>query len=180
MTDAALIERARDGDADARAALAEEFAPKITRYLTAMLGEPAEDLAQQAFAAAFDRLGDLRDAEKFGSWLYSIAINQARSELKRRAAEPTRESEPDAIAGRTSVLSSIVRRESAEALALAIERLPIALREAFVLRVLEELPYATIVDATETPERTLHVRVHRAKALLRSQLGKVVDTYWSG
>jgi RNA polymerase sigma-70 factor (ECF subfamily) len=42
----------------------------------------------------------------------------------------------------------------------------------------EGLPYAEIAAATEVTEGTLQVRVHRAKALLRQQLGDQVDTWW--
>jgi DNA-directed RNA polymerase specialized sigma24 family protein len=71
-----------------------------------------------------------------------------------------------------------VRRESAELLALAVDRLPIALREAFLLFQLEQLDYATMAEVTGVRENTLQVRVHRAKALLRHPLGEVVDTWW--
>ena len=80
---------------------------------------------------------------------------------------------------RRSALSSLVRREDAARLALAIDRLPILLREAFVLFAVEGLPYAEIAAATGVAEGTLQVRVHRAKALLRQQLGAVIDTWWA-
>ncbi|MFY9343308.1 MAG: sigma factor-like helix-turn-helix DNA-binding protein, partial [Planctomycetota bacterium] len=76
-------------------------------------------------------------------------------------------------------LSSLVRREDAVQLALAIDRLPILLREAFVLFAVEALPYGEIAAITGAAEGTLQVRVHRAKALLRQQLGGRVDSWWS-
>ncbi len=72
-----------------------------------------------------------------------------------------------------------MRRESADVLALAIDRLPISLREAFALHVVEGLPFAEIAEITEVSIEALHVRNHRAKALLRRQLGSTVDTFWS-
>jgi RNA polymerase sigma-70 factor (ECF subfamily) len=76
------------------------------------------------------------------------------------------------------VLSSIVRRESVVALALAIDRLPVLLREAFVLHHVEGLGYEEMAEITGARANALQVRNHRARALLRQQLGAVVDTMW--
>src|SRR5690606_30802559 len=125
----------------------------------------------------------LAEPPRFGSWLLTIAINRCRNhlrdEVRRRAqggdgALP----EPPPGRGRRSALSSIVARESAAMLALAVDRLPILLREAFVLYHQEHLPYAAIAELTGVSEGALQVRVHRARALLRQQLGRVVDTWW--
>lgn len=75
-------------------------------------------------------------------------------------------------------LSSLVRREAAELLALAVDRLRLALREALRLLQLERLDHAAMALVTRVRENTLQVRVHRAEALLRHQLGEVVDTWW--
>jgi DNA-directed RNA polymerase specialized sigma24 family protein len=47
-----------------------------------------------------------------------------------------------------------------------------------VLHIVEGLPYADIAEITGASVDALHVRAHRAKALLRKQLGSVVDTFW--
>ena len=94
-----------------------------------------------------------------------------------RARHTSLEAEP--CVERHSILSGVVQAESAEALALAIDRLPILLREAFVLHLVEGVPYAEMVEITQASLSALQVRTHRAKSLLRRQLGKVVDTFWS-
>jgi RNA polymerase sigma-70 factor (ECF subfamily) len=136
--------------------------------------------------AAIERLDQLHRPARFGSWLLSIAANRCRNhlrdEVQRRAVGGGGEDAPaqpePAARGRHGALSSLVRRESAEPLALAVDRLPIALREAFLLFQLEQLDDATMAEVTGVRENTLQVRVHRAKALLRHQLGEVVDTWW--
>ena len=146
------------------------LAPRIRRYLTTMVGDDdvAAALTQETLRRGVERIDDLRDRGKLSSWLYSIAINLCRAHLKQQVDAPLQTDPPT---GRSSVLSSIVRRESAEALALAIDRLPILLREAFVLRLVESMRYTEIAEITGATEATLQVRVHRAKRLLRRQLG---------
>lgn len=147
-----------------------------------MLGCPtrAEDVTQDCLHRASTRLDQLADDGRFGHWLLAIAANAARNALR---AEVLRQHAGDDVLAelpeaRRSALSSLVRREDAARVALAIDRLPIALREAFVLYLVEGLPYAEIAQVTGASEGTLQVRVHRAKALLRTQLGALVDTLW--
>ena len=182
-SDQELVLRARGGDRDAFGALSERHGPRLLRFLATMTGDDAlaQDLRQDALALALTRLDQLADPARFGAWLLAIAVNRCRTrlqqEVQRRAqGGDTLEQLPDQ--GRRSVFSSIVRRESAELLALAVDRLPILLREAFVLFHVEELPYAEIAELTGVAAGTLQVRVHRARALLRQQLGPAFDTWW--
>lgn len=178
----ALVAKARTGDPAAWQDLLTRHAPRVLRFLTTMLGCPvrAEDVGQETMQRAYLRLAQLADDGRFASWLLAIAANAARNELR---AEVLRQHAGDeALAevaeARRSALSSLVRREHAARVALAIDRLPIALREAFVLFAVEGLPYADIAAITGVGEGTLQVRVHRAKGLLRAQLGAIVDTFW--
>lgn len=180
--DAELVARTRAGDRPALEALLVAHAPRLQRFLTTMLGCPtrADDVVQDCLQRASTRLDQLADDARFASWLLAIAANAARNALR---AEVLRQHAGDEVLAevpeaRRSALSSLVRREDAARVALAIDRLPIALREAFVLFAVEGLPYAEIAAITGASEGTLQVRVHRAKGLLRTQLGTVVDTFW--
>ena len=179
--DSELAKLAQAGDRQAFAELSERHASRLTRYLVTMTGDShsADDLVQESLQRAFAKLGDLRQPDRFGSWLLSIACNTCRTHLRQQVqrahgGDPTL---PELSDSHHSALSSLVRREDAARLALSIERLPILLREAFVLFAIEGLAYSEIAAITETTEGTLQVRVHRAKALLRQQLGTVVDTW---
>jgi RNA polymerase sigma-70 factor (ECF subfamily) len=182
--DGALVGKAAAGDRDAFARLADRHAARLERFLVTMTGDQhaAADLCQEALRRGFERLGQLRDPQRFGSWLLSIACNACRSHLRAEVQQSQRRGDelPELADGHHSALSSLVRREHAARLALAIDRLPILLREAFVLFCVEGMPYAEIAAATDVADGTLQVRVHRAKALLRQQLGAVVDTWVGG
>lgn len=179
----ALVVKAKSGDTAAFAELSEHHRDRLTRYMLTMTGDQhaADDLVQDSLKKAFDKLGDLQKPDRFGSWLLSIACNACRTHLKNQVqrAHGGEDATPELSDNHHSALSSLVRREDAAMLALAIDRLPILLREAFALFVIEGLSYAEIKAATGVEEGTLQVRVHRAKALLRQQLGSVVDTWVS-
>jgi RNA polymerase sigma-70 factor (ECF subfamily) len=182
--DGELLAAARGGDRSAFALLAERHGERLRRFLQTMTGDDhaAEDLRQEALRRALERLPQLDDPARFASWLLAIAVNGCRNFLRDEVARRARGGEAgDALAevpdrGRRSALSSLVRREEAALVALAVDRLPILLREAFVLFHIEGLPYAQIADLTGATAGTLQVRVHRSKALLRQQLGALVDT----
>jgi RNA polymerase sigma-70 factor (ECF subfamily) len=176
-----LVVQAQTGDDAAFAELSQHHGARLTRYLLTMTGDAhaADDLLQESLKRAFAKLADLRQPERFGSWLLSIACNACRTHLRQQVqrAHGGDDSRPEPTDPHHSALSSLVRREDAAMLALAIDRLPILLREAFVLFVVEGLPYTEIATVTDVEQGTLQVRVHRAKALLRQQLGSVVDTW---
>ena len=186
-SDDALLKEALAGNRDSMDELLERYRGQIFRYLAAMVGDEAEaeDLVQEAFRRAYENLSRYEHRGKFSSWLYQIAVNLARNLRRNRArhAKPGHQTEIDQVGTqkrrRRSVLSSIVRRETAEQLAMAVERLPPSLREAFALHYVEGLDYDEIEKITEVSARTLYVRAHRAKSLLRQQLGSVVDTAWA-
>jgi RNA polymerase sigma-70 factor (ECF subfamily) len=80
-----LVERARQGDHQAFAALFEAYNARICTYLARLVGddELGRDLAQDTFIAAWRALPQILGELRFGPWLYRIATNTARSHLRR-------------------------------------------------------------------------------------------------
>jgi RNA polymerase sigma-70 factor, ECF subfamily len=80
-----LVERARQGDHQAFAALFEAYNARICTYLARLVGndELGRDLAQDTFIAAWRTLPQILGELRFGPWLYRIATNTARSHLRR-------------------------------------------------------------------------------------------------
>jgi RNA polymerase sigma factor (sigma-70 family) len=79
-TDAELVAQARAGDVDAFAALVDRHREAIVRLARRRVVsvDDAQDVAQEAFVSAFQRLETLRDGARFGAWLRQIAVNAAR------------------------------------------------------------------------------------------------------
>jgi RNA polymerase sigma-70 factor (ECF subfamily) len=153
----------------------------LARFCSMMVGREAEDIVQAASAAAFADLGRFEKRSKFSTWLYGIALNLCRKHLRDKSRHAGQAS-PEVLAAQPSnargVLSSVIRHEMAEKLEVAVSRLPTSMREAFLLRYVDAMDYPEISAITGVSEGTARVRAFRARALLRDELGAVVDTVW--
>ena len=153
----------------------------LARFVAMMVGRETEDLVQAALAAALKDVDRFQGRSKFSTWLYGIALNLCRKHLRDRgrhaatAAPGTLEAQASPSRG---VLSSVIRHEMAEKIETAVGRLPTSMREAFVLRYVHGQDYPEIAEITGVSEGTARVRAFRARALLREELGAVVDTVW--
>lgn len=162
-------------------ALAAPHREALGRFAAMMVGREAEDILQEALAVAFRDIGRFENRSRFSTWLYGIALNLCRKHL-RDSARHAGVASPSFLdarpAPRRGVLSSVIRHEMAERLELSVGRLPTSLREAFLLRYVDAMDYPEIASITGVTEGTSRVRAFRARALLREELGSVVDTVW--
>jgi RNA polymerase sigma-70 factor (ECF subfamily) len=180
-----LVQQARDGRPEAFDELTRRHRPPLVRFAACMTGDAdeAESLAQEALARAYVRLAEFEPGRPFGAWLRGIALNLCRTHLRDRARR-ARPVDPQELGGaaaaegrRHGALSGLLRREQNDHALQALAELPNPLREAFVLRVLDELDYDTIAEITGATAASARARVHRARGLLRHRLGPVVDTW---
>ena len=96
-TIAALVDGAREGDRSAFGRLYERFAPMVHGLLLARVSpQDADDLTQDVFLTAFQRMPALRDARAFGGWIAAIARNAA-VDLHRRT--PSTSELPETLSG---------------------------------------------------------------------------------
>lgn len=84
--DAALVERAIDGDRWAMEALYRRHVRRVTNAVTRVVGRSADadDVVQETFLIAFSRLSELREPAAFRGWLARIAMNEVRGRLRKR------------------------------------------------------------------------------------------------
>lgn len=176
-----LLVRAVGGDRAAFDRLAKEYAPRLERFAVLMGVEEAGDVSQEALQEAFTSISGFRTGSRLSTWLIGITLNLCRRWHRKRAAKSTPrtgcpEDRIDARNPDRSVFSSLVRREDAERIALALDTLPPSFREAFLLKHVEDLDYKEIGRLTGVSEGTARVRAHRASVLLRSDLGPAFAT----
>jgi RNA polymerase sigma-70 factor (ECF subfamily) len=184
--EAELVERACAGDRAAFDRLATHHRSWLERTAALLLGDPeqAEDLVQAALGIAFAQIGSFERRSELSTWLCGIVLNLARRELRRRArhagtlSPELLDARPASSERTRGPLSSVLRRELTLRIEDAVARLPIPLREGFLLRFVSGLDYEQIAAAAGISVATARVRAFRARALLRADLGAVVDTVW--
>lgn len=127
----------------------------------------AEEMAQEAFLRAWRGLSRWRRESNFSSWLFALAANVYRSELKRFPTEtmPLEDASEPSRPG--TQLHELEEQERCEALRRAVLALPQRYREPVVLYYFHEMDVAAAARTMGMPEGTLKARLGRARALLR-------------
>ena len=180
--DSTLIQRALKGDRKAFEMIILKYQQPLVNYLGRMTGEreTALDFAQDIFLKAYASLDSYRPAFKFSTWLFKIASNHMIDHWRKKKIAAVSLDQPfdgDESSPRPQVEDrepSVVRKyELAEIRARienALDRIPAAFRELFVLRHVNEFSYEEIADIKGLPVGTVKNRVFQAKELLRRQL----------
>jgi RNA polymerase sigma-70 factor (ECF subfamily) len=164
--DAALVRDARTGDKAAFGRLYERYVRMVHGLLLARVPKPdVEDLVQEVFLTAWDRLAALRDPAAFGGWLSMIARNRA-TDFHRRATDHVELPE--------NLSAHDATPERAEALAVldVIRALPEAYRETLILRLVEGFTGPEIAVRTGLTAASVRVNLHRGMKLLRERLNR--------
>jgi RNA polymerase sigma-70 factor (ECF subfamily) len=141
----------------------------------------AEDAAQETFLKAFRKLATFRGEAKFGTWLISITLNEARSRLRSRknikiesldeAPERQERISPALLRDWREIPSeALERKEIRQLLQQAINDLPLIYREVFLLRDVEELSVAESAETLDISIASVKVRLHRARMMLQKKL----------
>jgi len=160
--EADLVVAARAGDREAFGRLYERFGPMVHGVLLARVpfGE-VDDIVQDVFLAAFQRLPTLRAPSAFGPWLAAIARNRAADYHRRLPVEP--------LADDIAAADDRPRAEARAVLAV-IQSLPAAYRETLVLRLVEGMTGQEIADRTGLTPGSVRVNLHRGMKQLREAL----------
>jgi len=175
LNDDELIARGADGDEDAFRMLVERWQTPVFRFLERMLGsrEDAQDLAQETFLRMCVNARRYRPEGRFQSWLFRIAGNLARSQLRRRKILRWVAFDPGAhepSSGASSAQETLERRATDAGVRDAISTLPDRQRHALLLRTFEEMSYQEIADAMGVSVGAVESLLHRATVALRREI----------
>lgn len=163
--------KAAAGDRRAFERLYRIHVARIYSLARRMMGnDQAEEVTQDVFVRAWDKLGTFRGEAQFGTWLYRLAINLILSRRGRLAIQRAREL-PD-----ESALESLPARPGRSDLGMdfesAIERLPEGARQVFVLHDVEGYKHEEIAGMLGVTSGTSKAQLHRARMLLRRSLNR--------
>ncbi|HEX9424313.1 MAG TPA: sigma-70 family RNA polymerase sigma factor [Pyrinomonadaceae bacterium] len=181
-SDEQIVERALTGDAEAFGEIVQRWERRIFALAFGMLGreDDARDATQETFLAAFRNLRTFRGEAKVSSWLHRIAVNQCitrkrRAKVRNESALETEE-EKNATSFAAPIRYSPIRvvegLETTAAVRLAVNSLPVELRQVVVMKEFEELTFKEIAEALDVPLSTVKSRLYTALRQLQMRLEK--------
>jgi RNA polymerase sigma-70 factor (ECF subfamily) len=173
LDDAAVIDRVLRGDTQQFALLVARYQTGLYRHAVSMVldHDVASDMVQETLVRAYTRLSTCRDHDRFRAWIFQMLRNRCLDHLKdvrrrnvsldRALDIPDRAEEPVLQMERARLRGEIAK---------ALEQLPDAQREAFLMHYVEELPYETMADLLGASVSALKMRVLRARDTLSTAL----------
>jgi RNA polymerase sigma-70 factor (ECF subfamily) len=181
--DRADMEKLQAGQDAALNDLMERHATPVFHFLCRMVGneDDANDLAQETFVRVFKSAGSFRLEQKFSTWLFTIAANLARNHFRWRSRHPNisldvENPETEQTLGGTlpadgpAPNEAALAAERAQAVRVAVGKLPEDLREAIVLCEWENRSTAEAATILETTPKAVESRLYRARQVLRERL----------
>lgn len=171
---ASLLDRAARGDEDAWREIVEAYAPRVFGLIRANCddAELAEEITQSAFCTVAAKIGDYADSGRFEAWIFRIAMNRLRDEMRRRRrhARPVDHPTLSGLAGAAATRRDPPDESLRRRLESALAQLPDADREIIHLRHFGELSFRRIAEIRDEPLGTVLARHHRALKKLAAML----------
>ena len=170
--DARVIAQAARGDAGAQRAIYEQHADRIFRLAHRMTGNvaTAEDLTQDVFVRAFERLPQFRGDSRFGTWLHRLAVTVILNGTRERGTEQREVTLDPALmksGGHTAL-----EPDAKDRVRRAVADLPSDLRLVVLMYDVEGYSHDEIAELTGVSSGASRMRLLRARQLLRAALAQ--------
>ncbi|HSU66497.1 MAG TPA: RNA polymerase sigma factor [Tepidisphaeraceae bacterium] len=172
-SDAELVRQIRAGDESAFSELVNRHADGLYRMACSLMGSAAdaEDVLQETFLGAFNRLSAFEGRSSVKTWLVRILLNHA-SKFRRSKRVRKTDALPDQIGPRSgdqnyAAASPAAAVQSRVDVHEMLQTLSAEHREVIVLRELQQMSYDEIAEALKIPRGTVESRLHRARQELK-------------
>ena len=176
--DAALLGRARDGDASAFHRLVDRHAARLFAIAVSLLGNAtdAEDVVQETFAGAFRGLRAFQGRSSVRTWLTGILVRQTAMHRRRASRREARLARLETASESAAVVPSPTRSADARMDVMdAIQSLSPDHRDVIILREMEGLSYDDMAETLGIPRGTVESRLFRARRQLQERLEGYLD-----
>jgi len=173
-SDEGLMRQVSQGRREQLGVLLRRYATPLLTFLERMLGDrhQAEELFQEVFLAVWTERNRYDGERPFHAWLFGIALNKCRADLRRRGRQPMPAETAQQVAAPAdgSPVEVALTAERATLVAAALAELPDVQRMVLTLRIWQGMSYAEIGAAIERTESTARSHMFHALATVRSFL----------
>ena len=177
-----LVNQAKDGSRSAFAQLADQFQAEVFRmvYYRIRSRADAEDIAQDVFLKAYQKISSVKDASRFRGWLFSITLNRIRDfQRKKRFRSLFKvddenieyQSPAETATDQPEALDHVLREDFWRQIRLILNKLSKMEREVFLLRFFDHLNINEIAGALKKNESTIKTHLYRALAKFKKEPG---------
>ncbi|MCB0832721.1 MAG: sigma-70 family RNA polymerase sigma factor [Bacteroidetes bacterium] len=185
LTDEEVIARFQEGDLVAYDVIVARYKNQLTHFVMTFVGErsDAEDIVQDTFVKIYRFKQLYRNIARFSTWIYTVAGNLARSELRKKKRR--QQFSISSLGNGTKDFEAVETRSTADEMAdhsfkkalvkKAIRELPERYQKVIRLREIEHLSYEEIAKETGLPIGTVRSRINRARTKLQAKLKDVMD-----
>jgi len=181
MSDEALITAFQGGDQSVYRFLVERHQERVRNLLYSIFHDRdfIDDLAQEVFIKAYQALPHFRFEASFYTWLYRIAVNKSRDELRKKKLRRffSFQTLDEGIERELNMRLSVPpeNRDTQELVALGLQSLPEKFRTAVVLKDIDGLSYEEIAEVMQCELGTVKSRISRARSMLRKALKPLLE-----
>lgn len=177
--DYALIRAIQSGDMVAFNTMVDRYKNRLMNVIGRMLSstEEAEDVVQETFVRVYQHRQSFNFQHCFSTWIYTIALNLARNELRKRKKFKFLEISDMQGNEAEIAVDPEIPNNFPKLLERAVKDLPEKYRAAFILRDVQELAYNEVAVVLDVPLGTVKSRVNRARQMLRERLKPRMEEY---
>jgi RNA polymerase sigma-70 factor (ECF subfamily) len=174
----AAVEASRAGDKAAFGFLVDQHYKSVYRYAYHCMGnhQDADDISQETFLKAFDRIGQLKNGDSFRQWLFKIAVNISRKRIKKMKIHrnfaslsfnsPNQSPENNEV----QPFENLTKKEKAAIVQEQLQEMSQRLRMVTVLVLMEDLEQKEAAKILNRSEPSISRDLNDAKAWLQSRL----------
>lgn len=179
-TDEELILAFQGGEETAFDEIVRRYRDPLYNFVVRLLGDSffSEDVVQETFVRVYRNKHRYHQVAKFSTWIYTIASNLAKTELRRRkvrnffsiSSKGEDEKDYDLVDHDIDIERQVDGKMKSEMVLKEINALPFHFKEAVLLRDIQDLSYEEIAQILDVPLGTVKSRVNRGRSRLQKKL----------